>query len=575
MKKAFNSTRPKRGTKIAAFLTMLALLAAALSGCAPDDVEPTVQPTINVSEEEKMGTIVNTVFADGIIPTLDELGMPLEEYLRGNGKGDYSYAGNRGCKELSVIMSPQYTLKVNDVDVPVYSTIVHDGTYQKNILCSFAIIEIKDTTDPALIAELTPTGFSVKNAIVLPEAKKMGAEVSNGVVRMGIKEFGNFSVLVSNERNADYTSDFSRDHSFTLFVRQYVDEDAEIASLIRRFGEENVEVYEPGLHNFEYINIDRDNVALYFRRGCYMFSQGREDYGEDNNYFEKHRGDDISWALNRFPVINANGRKNIVIAGNGWIDGGGLGWHERLGVFLTYCDGIEAREITLFNMPEWSFITYVSNNIEIRDCRIFGYKSNSDGFAICNSTNATVTDCFARSGDDLFEIKTLGGPDYAVADNVTFTSCTAWASKARCFGIIAETEKPVSNITFRDCYVIYRDSIWDNEFLGSLMVYCESSQNSTTIDNILFENIEIYCDRGRAINVKIEDEKAAPTHVTNIVFRNIKYTSVLRNQLYSPEGDFVQDIKLENVTANGKEITADSVMNRFFDITGNGRITVD
>ncbi|MBR6934458.1 MAG: right-handed parallel beta-helix repeat-containing protein [Clostridia bacterium] len=556
-------------------LFLAAVLTASVCSCGSGENDgPEDSKTVEeINEVDMSGTIVNTEFADGIIPSVDELGISLDDYIRGGGKGDFSYAGNRGCKELSVIKSPQYTLTVNETEVPVYSTIVHDGTFQKNILCSFAIVEIKDAKDVSLKAELTPQGFKLKNATVLPAAKEVAHAVTGGKVIMAIKEYGNFSVLVADGKKQDYSSDFSREHSFTLFVREYVDEDAEIAALIERFGEDNVTVYEPGLHKFQYINIDSDDRALYFRRGCYMFSEGREDYSEDNNYFEKHRGDDITWNLNRFPVINANGRKNIVIAGGGWIDGGGLGWHERRGVLLSYCDGIDVHGITLFNMPEWSFITYVSQNIDVRDCRIYGFKSNSDGFAICNSKNATVTDCFARSGDDLFEIKTLGGPDYAVADNVTFTSCTAWASKARCFGIIAETEKAVTNITFRDCYVIYRDSTWDNEFLGSLMVYCEKSKNPVNIDNILFENVEIFCDRGRAINVKIEDEKAAPTHVTNVRFKNITYTSAMKNQLYSPAGDYVQNITLENVAANGKLIAPGDDFTNYFDITGEGNVS--
>ena len=133
------------------------------------------------------GTIVNAEFADGIIPSVDELGISLDEYIRGGGKGDFSYAGNRGCKELSVIKSPQYTLTVNETEVPVYSTIVHDGTFQKNILCSFAIVEIKDAKDVSLKAELTPQGFKLKNATVLPAAKEVAHAVSGGkVIKAGL-----------------------------------------------------------------------------------------------------------------------------------------------------------------------------------------------------------------------------------------------------------------------------------------------------------------------------------------------------------------------------------------------------
>ena len=521
---------------------------------------------------EPSGTIVNTEFAPGVVPSAAGLGMSLDEYLHGGDKGGFSYDGNRGCTERSVIYSPQYTLCVNGVSVPVYATIVHDGTSQRNVLTSFAIIEIKDTDSPLLQVELTPQSFKIKKAVVLPAAKAVQPGVTaGGSVQMIIREFGNFSVLANESGTTDFMSDFAREHSFTLFVRKYVDEDAEIDALRTQYGAENVTVYEPGLHEFDYVNIASDGQVLYFRRGCYMFARGRADYGEDNNYFEKHRGDDIGWNLNRFPVLNANGRKDIVIAGNGWIDAGGLGWHERRGVLLSYCDGITVKGITFINFPEWTFITYVSKNIAVSDCRIYGYKTNSDGFAICNSVNASVSDCFARSGDDLFEIKTLGGPADAVADNVTFTSCTAWASKARCFGIIAETERDVSNITFRDCSVICRDSTWDNDFLGSLMVYCEASKNGVTLDNILFENVEIWCDRGRAINVKIEDDKA-PTHVTNVTFRNVSYNAALKNLLYSPEGDYVQEITFDNVCANGITLDDPKTAERGFDRYGNGTV---
>lgn len=527
----------------------------------------------NTYEEDEMsGTFINTEFADGIIPTAETLGISISEYLHGEDKGGFSYSGNRGVDELSVIFSPYFTLTVNGISVPVYATIVHDGTSQHNLLASFAIIEVRER-EFSLKTELSSVGSRVRRATVLPAANGISPNVDRkGTVKFTVREFGNFNVLTSSTSSDDFSSDYARNHSFTLFVREYVDEEAEIAAYKKEFGEENVTVYEPGLHVFDYINISSDNRVLYFKRGCYMFSKGRDDYGETNDYFEKHRGGDITWNLTRFPVINANGRKNIVIAGNGWIDGGGLGWHERRGILLSYTDGIVVKNISVFNMPEWSLITYVSKNITIRDCRIFGYKTNSDGFAICNSQNATVTDCFARSGDDLFEIKTLGGPEDAVASNVTFTSCTAWASKARCFGIIAETERDISDITFRDCSVIYRDSTWDNDFLGSLMVYCEKSKNGVNIDGILFENIEIWCDRGRAINVKIEDEKA-PSHVRNVTFRNVTYTSSLKNLLYSPDGDYVQEITLENVRANGTLLTPATDLSEYFDMRGNGKIT--
>ena len=62
--------------------------------------------------------------------------------------------------------------------------------------------------------------------------------------------------------------------------------------------------------------------------------------------------------------------------------------------------------------------------------------------------------------------------------------------------------------------------------------------------------------------------------VTGIVFRNVRYTSSMKNQLYSPEGDYVQNVRLENVEANGSLIRQEDA-EKYFDVTGNGRISVE
>ena len=54
-----------------------------------------------------------------------------------------------------------------------------------------------------------------------------------------------------------------------------------------------------------------------------------------------------------------------------------------------------------------------------------------------------------------------------------------------CFGITGEVNKKISDVTFRDCAVIYRDGIWDNNRIGSLVVVAEQTEGS--IDGILFD----------------------------------------------------------------------------------------
>ena len=53
-----------------------------------------------------------------------------------------------------------------------------------------------------------------------------------------------------------------------------------------------------------------------------------------------------------------------------------------------------------------------SENVDISNVKILGYRANSDGVDICNSRNVAVHGCFIRTLDDLIVIKTThgGGP---------------------------------------------------------------------------------------------------------------------------------------------------------------------
>ena len=135
--------------------------------------------------------------------------------------------------------------------------------------------------------------------------------------------------------------------------------------------------------------------------------------------------------------------------------------------------------------------------------------------------------------------------------NITFTNCIAWGGYARCFGITGEVNKLISNVTFRDCAVIYRDGIWNNDRIGSLVVVAEQTDGG--IDGILFENIEIFRDEGRAILVKIYDEEAENFEMKNIVFKNISYTSYLPSKIAGTDSNTnTVQVTLDGITVMGK-----------------------
>lgn len=161
----------------------------------------------------------------------------------------------------------------------------------------------------------------------------------------------------------------------------------------------------------------------------------------------------------------------------------------------------------------------------------FNIRQNSDAFAICNTRNATIDNSFCRSGDDLFDVKTLDGSETAISNNITFTNCTAWNGKARCFGICGEVEKSISDITFKDSSVVFHDATWEENQISALAIIVEVGGGS--INNITYENIEIHSAHSRAIGRLIYGTNVQNFNFSNVKYKNIRYNSAKPNKFAS------------------------------------------
>lgn len=484
------------------------------------------------------------------VKTLEESGLTPEILSdRAKGANGGLYLEAQGYDDVSgIVVSPYYKAKIGDTAIPVYATTVFLGSTQAGALHSFSEIYVEKGSDFIFNVDIISDGYNIRNAIVLPESLGVGVGCKNGTATASISDFGIYTFLFNGAE---------QEHAFTLFVREKVDEDAEIESLIEEYGKENITVFEKGVHRIDYLNFKTDNSILYLKNGAHLIANHKYDImSEDDEhlYVEQEALTSNAIGLTRMPFINFFNCKNVKILGSGAIDLSSLDRRERRGIVFNFCNEIEVRGVKIFNCPEWSFITYQCENVDISETDIFGYKQNSDAYAICNSRNVTVADCFARSGDDLFDVKALGGADPAMSKNIVFSGCIAWAGKARCFGICGEVNREISNVTFRDCAVIYKDATWDNERIASLAIIVEIDDGF--IDSILFENIEIFCDDGRAIGCRIYDDKIENFSATNITFRNIICTSRLPIGIAAANETNTVDVMLENITANGKKINS-------------------
>ncbi len=483
-------------------------------------------------------------YPDEAIITLEEAGLTEQELVGRASAQLPEYVQSGGYDDINgITISPYYTAKVSGTEIPVYASVVFIRVDDTGTLHSFSEIYVDSSKDFSFNIEITGADVMLKNAVVLPESHGVKALCENNTVTASINKTGIYTFLF-NDANQYY--------GYTLMVREKVDEDAEISEYVAHYGEDNVIVLDKGVYKYDYVNfVSQNNLVIYLREGAYVLANHLYDIDcaeDENKYFEPSAPADNSIGLTRYPFLNFYNCNNITFAGRGAIDLTHLDRRERRGVVFTNCNNINISDIKIINSPEWSFISYCCSDVSVDNVDIIGNRGNCDGFAICNSHNVTVDNCFARVADDTFEVKALGGT--MDSKNITFENCIAWGGYARCFGITGEVNKKISDVTFRDCAVIYRDGIWDNDRIGSLVVVAEQTEGS--IDGVVFENIEIFRDEGRPILVKIYDEEAENFEIKNVVFRNISYTSYMKPKIAGTDSNTnTVQVELDNITVCG------------------------
>ncbi len=487
-------------------------------------------------------------YPEEAVLTFEEAGISVEEYIARADADREEYIEAAGYRDVrGVLVSPYYTAKIADTDIPVYATTVFSGETQKGLLQSFSEVYLERGSEFSFNIELTSLGIKMKNAICLPESLDVKCLTKDGKMTATITDFGIYTFLFNNA---------GQDYAYTLFVRENFNDNEEIAKLQAELGEENVIIVD-GFLEIPWANITDDNMAIYLKRGSYVVAQHIFDIKsteDENRYFEAEAIASNSIGLTRMPFVNVYNCDNFTIAGNGLIDLTELDRRERRGVVFTSATNITAKGFKIVNSPEWSFITYDCDNVDISAVDIFGYRMNADAFAICSSRNVTVTDSFCRTGDDLFDVKGLDGREGLESKNIVFSNCVAWGGKARCFGICGEVFSPISDVTFKDSAVIIRDATWHEDRIASLAIIVENQGGS--INNVTFENIEIFRDDGRAIGVVILGEDIENFNCENILFKNITYKSGSQSKVSSNGRKNTISVTFEDIFYGNKAITS-------------------
>lgn len=452
-----------------------------------------------------------------------------------------------------IIQSPFFNVTFNDDKVFSYSV----PLYCTQSLFSFGYIEVQKKDFPVKITITAKNGLPpLSFAKIIPLKSGITPSVKNGKVDFTVNSFGYYTVLFSEDTDKEFVN------TYTLIVK-------ERKTIKIPKGYDLIE-YNAGIHYVDRITNDKNgiksNTVIYLHSGAYVVCKQ-----PDNK--EKSFIDGVNcktWA----PFINVSNAKNVIIAGSGVIDASNLSLHARTPIMINSSCKVIIDGITIINSPSWTIYVLNSKNIKIQNVIMLGYRINSDGIVPCNCKNVFVKNCFAKSGDDLFQAKAQSPAaplTHTGGKNVYYKNCQGWAEKTRCFGFIQETEMDVNGVFFKDCSVIYHDAVWERA-MGAFVV-CVGDRS--TVKNVKFTNCDAYRTEGYVINVYLGDNQWTTNKkqgclgkIHGVKFKNIYFNS--KNlKLKHSEQDSVVAVLLKNkktvAKSNPKDFKNIVIKNLFMD----------
>jgi hypothetical protein len=458
--------------------------------------------------------------------------------------------------ENAVIHSPFHTLKVNGTEVPVYTARCTTGAH------SFAWIDVTSLGDFLLDVELELTS-EIGKCVLLPESRGGELEVENNAVSVDISKTGSYTFTFAFSKIAKVTDPTLA--PLTLMVQKQ--ENLNIPE-----GYETLEI-EPGYH---------DNYALEFKQGntVYVIKEGFHEissiglpsnsilYIERGAYLQVTDRKNEDGKQNTLTAIHADDAENVKIISRGLLDCGKLqgGDHKFKHVVNTArSKNVFINGLTIINSNTWTICAYSGENIVIEKNLLLAYRTYSDGIMMSECIGGTGRYNFVRTGDDSIEFKGTGwwnGNDKKGAVCV-YEYNDLWTDKGAGYCLTWESERPMSNMTFRNNSVGFAQPTWTdrNTALDCLL----GTNPDTTWENVTFENIEIYHVKSpNAINVQVQGKGAK---LDNIVFKNITVTTARKGVYafrmhFSADGGSIGSITLDNVIFCGEKLTADDLSNK-------------
>lgn len=452
---------------------------------------------------------------------------------------------NGPCTMDGIVRSPYFTLTANGVSIPIFMA---KTTYDPH---SFACIEVEGDADPELTLELTLSNAK-KSVTILPESSGASCELTNNGknVVASLSGWGSFSFVFDGER----------DRPLTVLVKPVYDIKTEGSTVIEpgdygivSFDEPGVYTFKKGVYNVEGLSINVDDVTVYFESGAHIICTA----GEPTTHF-----------------VKCHGRKNVKMIGNGCFDLSRRGQGGGSTIDFYDCANIEYSGILVLNAASWTNCFTAVDGLTVSDVAVIGYRTYSDGIMVSDCRDASIKNCFVRTGDDGIEIKSTSNGKYK-SENVIFEGCAVWTDKGIGYGVVYESNNDVSGVTWKNCSIGFASADW-SWHLGALTVSIEGSNETISDHDIHFENIEIYKSKCAIVSVyMVNGGNVHDIYFENISCKTLELTSgnqknavelIIANPDAKPIDRFALDkLYFKNVTVGGEKFCEDMIGKNFPD----------
>lgn len=198
-------------------------------------------------------------------------------------------------------------------------------------------------------------------------------------------------------------------------------------------------------------------------------------------------------------VITAFGESNIVIEGNGTVDGRGYNWWHKCRsdqmrprtINPVLCNNVKIKDITILNSPCWTVHPICCENVLVDGITIVNPADspNTDGINPESCRNVRISNCCVDVGDDCITLKS-GTEDDEL-----------------------QKSRPCENILITNCNLVHGH--------GGIVIGSEMSGGvkNVTVSNCVFQNT----DRG----IRLKTRRKRGGRVENVIVNNIVMDDVL------------------------------------------------